>query len=133
MDDNIKIPPGFKILIIDDDIDFLKALEYTLTEKKINVVAVESGYHALEVFKKDYFDLILLDLRMAGMNGAETFKKIKQIESKPYVVIMTAFSEDEQMKIVNKLKPFGFLQKPFVLDQLMPFIKKRIEKKVNGN
>lgn len=133
MDDNIKIPPDFKVLVIDDDIDFLKAVEYTLTEKKINIVAVESGYHALEVLKKDYFDLILLDLRMPGMNGIETFKKIKEIQSKPFVVIMSAYPEDEQMKIVNKLKPFGFIRKPFELDDLMPFIKKRIEEEINGN
>lgn len=131
--ENIKIPPGFKILIIDDDIDFLKALKFTLTERKIDVVAVESGYHALEILKEEYFDLILLDLKMQGINGAETFKKIKEIESKPYVVIMTAYKEEEQMKIVNKLKPFGFIKKPFELDALMPYIKKRIKEEINGN
>lgn len=133
MDDNTKIPPDFKILIVDDDIDFLKALEYTLVQEKIDVVAVKSGYNAIEVLKKDYFDLILLDLRMSGMNGAETFKKITEIKSKPYVVIMTAYSEVEKIKIVTKLKPFGLLKKPFYLQDLMPYIKKRIKEKINGN
>lgn len=127
MGDYIKIPPSFKILIVDDDIDFLKALTYTLTVKNIDVKSVASGFEAIEVLKKDYFNLILLDLKMPGMNGAETFKKIKEIQSKPYVVIISAYSGHEQMNMVNKLKPFGFIKKPFYLQELMPYIKKRIE------
>jgi DNA-binding NtrC family response regulator len=133
INNDIIIPPNFKILIIDDEVDFLKALEYRLTQKKIDVVAVESGYHALEVLKKEYFDLILLDLVMPDMNGAETFKRIKQIEGKPFVVIMTAYSEDEQVETVNKLNPFGFIKKPFDFNALMPYIKKRVKEEINGN
>jgi DNA-binding NtrC family response regulator len=131
--DKIKIPPYFKILIIDDDIDFLKALEYRLTQKKIEVVAVESGYDALEVLKEEYFDLIILDLVMPDMNGVETFQRIKQIEGKPFVVIMTAYSEDEQVETVKKLNPFGFIKKPFDFNALMPYIKKRVKEEINGN
>jgi two-component system OmpR family response regulator len=131
--DNIKIPPDFKILIIDDDIDFLKALEYRLVQKKIDVVVVESGDNAIEILKNDYFDLIILDLRMPGMNGAETFKKIKKIDAKPFVIIMTAYSEDEQIEIVNRLKPFGFIKKPFDWHELIPYIKKRVKEEKNGN
>jgi DNA-binding NtrC family response regulator len=133
INNDIIIPPNFKVLIIDDDIDFLKALEYRLTQKKIEVVAVESGYDALEVLNNDYFDLILLDLKMPGMNGAETFKRIKQIEGKPFVIIMTAYSEDEQVETVKKLDPFGFIKKPFDFNVLMPYIKKRVKEAINGN
>jgi DNA-binding NtrC family response regulator len=131
--DNVKIPPDFKILIIDDDIDFLKALEFRLAMKKINVVAVESGYKALDVLKENYFDLILLDLRMPGMSGTETFKEIKEIERKPFVIIMTAYLEDDQVETVKKLDLFGFLQKPFDFDKLMPYIEKRIKYKLKGH
>lgn len=131
--DNIKIPPYFKILVIDNDIDFREALEFTLIEMKLEVVAVESGYAALEILKEEYFDLILLDLKMPGMDGAETFKKIKTLEAQPFVVIMTAYSEDEQIETVNKLNPFGFLKKPFDLNDLIPYIKKRVKTEINGN
>lgn len=131
--DDIKIPPYFKILIIDDDIDFLEALEFTLQDVEIEVVAVKSGYDALEVLKEEYFDLILLDLKMPGMDGAETFKKIKTIDAQPFVIIMTAYFEDKKIEAVNKLNPFGFIKKPFDLGDLMPYIKKRVKEKVNGN
>lgn len=130
---DVFIPPNFKILIIDDDLDFLKALEYRLTEKKIDVIAVASGYDAIEVLNDEYFDLILLDLRMPGMNGAETFQRIKQIDCKPFVIIMTAYSEYEQEETVKKLNPFGFIKKPFDLNDLMPYIKKRIKEEINVN
>ncbi|MCK4761522.1 MAG: response regulator [Candidatus Aminicenantes bacterium] len=130
---DIRIPPGFKILLIDDDLDFLNALEYRLKNKKIDVVAVGAGFDAIAVLEEDYFDLILLDLKMPGMNGAETFNQIKKIESKPFVIVMTAYSEDKQEEAVKKLKPFGFLKKPFGLIDLMPYIKKRIKEETNGN
>ncbi len=133
INDSIKIPPHFKILIIDDDIDFLKALEHRLTQKRIDVVAVESSYYALEVLKNDYFNLILLDLRMPGMDGVETFENIKKIESQPFVIIMTAYSEDKQIEIVNKLNPFGFIKKPFDWCDLIPYIKKRVNEDMNDN
>lgn len=133
INNDIIIPPNFKILIIDDEIDFLKALEYRLTQKKIEVVAVESGYDALEVLKEEYFDLIILDLVMPDMNGAETFQRIKQIEDKPFVVIVTAYSEDEQVETVKKLNPFGYIKKPFDLNDLMPYIKRRVKEAINGN
>lgn len=133
INNDIIIPPNFKILVIDDQVDFLKALEYRLTQKKIDVVAVESGPHALEVLKEEYFDLIILDLVMPDMNGAETFKRIKQIESKPFVIIMTAYSEDELLDTIRKLKPFGIIKKPFNFRDLMPYIKKRTIEENNGN
>lgn len=133
INNDVIIPSNFKILIIDDDLDFLKALEYRLIEKKIDVIAVASGYDAIEVLNEEYFDLILLDLKMPGMNGAETFQRIKHIESKPFVIIMTAYSEYEQEETVKKLNPFGFIKKPFDLNDLMPYIKKRVKEEINGN
>lgn len=133
INNDIFIPPNFKILIIDDDIDFLNALEYRLSQKKIEVFAVDSGYDALEVLKEEYFDLIILDLVMPDMSGVQTFQRIKQIEEKPFVVIITAYSEDEQVETVKKLNPFGFIKKPFDLNDLMPYIKKRVKEEVNGN
>ena len=70
---------------------------------------------------------------MPGMNGAETLQRIKQVEGKPFVVIMTAYSDYEQEEAVKKLNPYGFIKKPFDLDELMPYIKKRVKEEINGN
>ena len=129
----IMISHNFKILIIDDDIDFLKAFEYGLTQKKIDVLAVESGHGALKALGQEYFDLILLDLRMPVMSGLETFKKIREIEIEPFVIIMTAYSNEENVEEVKHMEPYAFLDKPFELGVLMPYIEQRIKEKTNGD
>lgn len=130
---NFRIPCGFKILVVDDNRDFLEALSFTLRKRDINVVAVESGYDAITAIINNGFDLILLDLAMPGMDGIETFKKINKIKSRYFVVLMTAFHEKEQTVDVKELGAFGFLRKPFDFDQLLPYIiKTKEDKNENG-
>lgn len=125
---NIQIPPNFKILIIDDDLDFLKALAYTLSKRKIEVSTVDSGKTAIEMVKNTFFHLILLDLKMPHMNGAETFKEMKKITSRPCVIAMTAYSDEDQVRIIRSQNPYGFLEKPFDVNKdLIPLIKRRIK------
>lgn len=127
-----RIPNDFRILVVDDNRDFLEALSFTLRKKEINVIAVGSGYDAVKAVGKNGFDLVLLDLKMPGMDGIETFKKINEIKNEYFVVLMTAFHEKEQMADVKELGAFGFLRKPFEFDQLLPYIIKTKEEK-NGN
>jgi CheY-like chemotaxis protein len=129
---NSNIPGNFRILIVDDDRDFNQALSFRLRKKEIEVTAVESGYDALNAVRSNGFDLILLDLKMPGMDGIETFKKISEIKRRHFVVLMTAYHEKEQKADVKELGAFGFLRKPFEFDQLLPYIIKTKEEK-NGN
>ena len=126
---NFKIPYNFKILIVDDDEDFLEALSHRLKRKKIHVVAVESGYKALAAVEKNGFDLILLDLRMPGMDGVETFRRIIEIRNDCFVIIMTAYYEDQRIKIAEEMAPLGFLEKPFDFAQLASYIEKILKEK----
>lgn len=126
--ENFKIPDNFRILVVDDDEDFLEALSFTLRKKEIDVIAVESGYDAVNAVVKNGFDLILLDLKMPGMDGLETFKKINEIKSKYLVILMTAFHEKEQTSELKKSGAFGFLKKPFEFDQLLEYILKTRER-----
>jgi CheY-like chemotaxis protein len=130
---NFRIPDDFKILIVDDNRDFLDALSFTLRKKEIDVTAVESGYDALNAVRSNGFDLVLLDLKMPVMDGIETFKKINEIKSRHFVVLMTAYHEKEQKADLKALGAFGFLRKPFEFDQLLPYIiKMKEEKNENG-
>jgi CheY-like chemotaxis protein len=124
-----QIPLNFRILIVDDDEDFREALSHRLTRKKIHVVAVESGYKALPVVEKNCFDLILLDLRMPGMDGVETLRRIIKIRNDCVVIIMTAYSEDQRIKIAEEMNPFGLLEKPFEFAQLLSYIEKILTEK----
>ncbi len=124
-----QIPLNFRILIVDDDDDFREALSHRLTRKKIHVVAVGSGEKALSVVEKNCFDLILLDLRMPGMDGVETFRRIIKIRNDCIVIIMTAYTEDQRLKIAEKMNPLGLLEKPFEFAQLASYIEKIYKEK----
>ncbi len=123
------IPKNFRILLVDDDEDFNKALSFSLRKKGIDVIAVQSGYKAIKVLEGNSFDLILLDLKMPGMDGVETFKRINQLKKGSSVIIMTAYHEEDQMKAVKELNPFGFLKKPFDVAQLISHIDEIIKEK----
>jgi two-component system nitrogen regulation response regulator GlnG len=119
-----QIPLNFRILIVDDDEDFREALSHRLTRKKIHVVAVESGEKALTIVEKNCFDLILLDLRMPGMDGVDTFRRIIQIRNDCVVIIMTAYFYDQRLKTAEEMNPFALLEKPFEFAQLASYIEK---------
>ena len=117
-----KIQKNFKILLVDDDKDFNEALSFRLKDKDYDVIAVESGYEAVKAFEGNYFDLVLLDLKMTGMDGVETLQKITELKIASAVIIMTAYPEEKKMKTIRELNPFGVLIKPFDMEQLIPHI-----------
>lgn len=121
---NSEIPDNFKILIVDDDDDFRGALSHRLRKIEINAVAVESGRKALTTLKDNGFDLVLLDLVMPDMDGVETFRRIIKMRNNCFVIIMTAYHDDERIKIAKGMNPFGFIEKPFEFTQLISLIKR---------
>jgi DNA-binding NtrC family response regulator len=110
------------ILAVDDDSDIVKLIEQALQRQGFKVSAFTDPVMALEHFKinhKDY-SLILSDIRMAGMNGYEFVKKIKEIDRQVKVIFMTAFeiNDKEFHNVLSDIKVDAFLQKPFSIGQL---------------
>ena len=68
----------FKMLVVDDEQDFLETIIKRLKARKIEVNGVESGYKALELLDKQEVDVIILDVKMPGMDGIETLREIKK-------------------------------------------------------
>ena len=68
----------FKILFVDDEQDFLETIIKRLKARSIDVSGVESGYKALEVLESRNPDVIILDVKMPGMDGIETLREIKK-------------------------------------------------------
>lgn len=88
----------YKILWIDDEIDFLKSHIIFLTDKGYEVDTSTNGSDALELIKKNQYDIILLDENMPGINGIQTLKLIKKINQNLKVIMITKSEEENIME-----------------------------------
>jgi len=83
------------ILIVDDDDQLRKSFHKLLVEEGYTVASAASGEDGLRNIQKSMPDLVVLDMRLPGMNGLETFRAIHRLEPKLPVIIMTAFGTTE--------------------------------------
>ncbi len=100
-----------KILVVDDEPDFLNLIKIRLEANDYDVVTALDGISALDKVKSDNPDAVLLDIQMPGMDGLEVLKRIRQVDNTLPVFIITAFSNDERFKLANKLNASGFIVK----------------------
>ena len=101
------------ILVIDDEETIRSLFKETLKEAGHRVITAEIASEGLELVKQNDFDLVFLDLKMPGMDGAELFRQIKTIKPKLPVTIITGFSDSDMMARVMAHGPFGVMNKPF--------------------
>ena len=101
------------ILVVDDEEAIGRLFRGTLEQGDYEIVLVSNGAEALEAMEKYEFDLIFLDLRMPGMNGAETFGRIRQVDSRVPVVIITGYPDSDLMAQALEIGPIGVMMKPF--------------------
>ncbi len=107
----IKIPTG--ILIVDDEVDFTQMLSLRLKEVGEKVVSVHNGQDCLEILgKKDDIDVVILDIKMPGMDGIEVLKEIKKRFPLVEVIMLTGHGSTETAVEGMKLGAYDYLMKP---------------------
>ena len=106
-----------KILIIEDEKKIRRFLQLELEHEGYNVTVAEDGAEGIDKFKKDYFDLILLDLMMPKLSGEEVCKKIRETSEIP-IIVLTA--KDQVLNKVELLDMGAddYLTKPFEVEEL---------------
>ena len=107
-----------RILVVDDERDICRALEFILSSEGYSVETVSSGEDALRKFQKKHYDLVLSDLRMEGMDGIELLTKIKGIDPSTIFIIMTAFASVDNAVEAMKKGAEDYIVKPFVNDDV---------------
>ncbi len=110
------------ILIVDDDHGMLDTLSDILEEKGFRVSRASDGYMAIEMVKKNGVDMVLMDIKMPGINGVETFKELKQIKSDIKVIMMTAYAVEDLLEEARRLNAYVCINKPLDVDNLLTLI-----------
>ena len=118
-----------KILIIDDEPDICKALRYLLEREEYSVTCTYSGEAGIEAFRKDWFDVVLTDLKMGRVDGMAVLEKIKEISHEMPVIIMTAFGSIESAVEAMKHGATDYIIKPFLNEEIRLTVSRIIEQK----
>ena len=115
------------ILIIDDDDQLRKSFERLLADEGYDVESAPSGERGLDAVRAGAPDLVILDVRLPGMSGFETFKAIHEIEPKLPVIIMTAFGTTETAIEATKMGAFDYILKPFEIPEMLTVVREALD------
>ena len=119
-----------KVLLVDDEVDFLKILAERLEVRGLRVITATSGEDAVTNTEKEEYDLIVLDLSMPGIDGLETLKRIKTRQPDAEIIILTGQGSVRTGIEAMKLGAEDFLQKPVDISELMDKISEAKDKRL---
>ena len=120
---------GLRVLFVDDEDDFRETIVKRLNARKIQAMGAERGVRALEIVKDNDFDVIVLDVKMPGMDGIETLRHIKQMKPEIEVIMLTGHASVEFGLKGMQLGAFDYVMKPAPLNELLDTINQAWSKK----
>ena len=112
------------ILVVDDQMGVRRLLYEAFQEDNNNVIMASSGQEAIEKVKENKPDIILMDMKMPGMNGLEALQEMKKMYDDLLVIMMTAYGELEIVAEAMKLGVKEYITKPFDINELRSLVKK---------
>jgi DNA-binding NtrC family response regulator len=118
-----------KILIVDDELSVRKSLEAWFREDGFEVQTAEDGHTALERMHAGPYDIIVIDLKMPGMDGITLQKRVREIDQKAAIVILTAYASVETAVEALKLGAFDYVTKPVDPDELSNLVRNALRQK----
>ena len=119
--------PNPKILLVDDDVQFLEATEYMLKYEGYEVITAKNGEEAIKKYRAVHPNIVLMDIKMPVMNGYSAFFKIKETNPDAKIVFTSAYAiNNEEFDRAKKSGLFGLLTKPFDLNDLNKMIASKI-------
>lgn len=116
------------VLIVDDEQDIREGSERILTRMGFNISKAANGQEALDIFKETGAAIVLLDLKMPGMDGMEVLEKIHNIDDSTIVIVITGYATVETAIQAMKQGAYDFIPKPFEPDQLRLVVNRASEK-----
>ncbi len=120
-----------KVLLVDDEEDFLATLAERLESRGLKVTTVTRGEDAVATVEGQDFDLIILDLSMPGIDGLETLKRIKAKQPEAEIIMLTGKGSIKTSIEAMKLGAGDFIEKPVNITELMDKISEAKDKRLH--
>lgn len=115
-----------KILVVDDEHDICDFVKNFFQERGYNVLTALSGEDAIAIAKKEKPELVLLDIKMKGMDGIAALKHIKEGNRNQKVIMVTAMDDQDKMDEASRLGACDYVTKPLMLDYLEQTVEKNL-------
>jgi DNA-binding NtrC family response regulator len=114
-----KDPEPIRLLLVDDEKDFVNILSKRIKRRNIDVTKAFSGAEAIQTLRSQDFDVAVLDLKMEEMDGIETLKVLKIMDPRLAVIMLTGHGSAEAAEQGIRLGAFDYLTKPCELEELL--------------
>ena len=121
-----------KILVVDDEKHIRDSCIKLLQRKRFDAEGAASGVEALEKIGKEVYDLVLLDIRMPGMDGIEVLRRAKKIAPDILVLVLTGHGTIDTASEAMELGAAGFIRKPVSIEDLAESIDKALHRSQKG-
>ena len=121
-----------KILVIDDEQSIRELLDTLLRRKGYDVVLAESGQKGLELFRRERPEVIVLDLKMPGMDGLTVLQQVRNLDPRKPVIVLTGAGTAEEEQQVRALGVTEFVEKGFSLHLLGDALKRILHNPVTA-
>ena len=116
-----------KLLLVDDEINFLQAIAERLTLKGFDVIAASTGKEAIVSAEKNLFDVAVVDFQMPGMDGTQVLRVLKERHKYLEIIMLTGHATIDSAVESTKLGAFKYLEKPYNFEKLVEVIKEAYE------
>ncbi len=121
-----------KILLVDDEEEFVKALAERIQMRDLGPDIALNGEQALKIVDNQVPDVMVLDLKMPGIDGMEVLRRIRKAYPKVQVIILTGHGTEKDEKEARRLGAFEYLQKPVDIERLVGTIRKAYRTQIEG-
>ena len=119
-----------KILIVDDEIDICDFVKNFFEERGYQVLTALSGEDAIIIAKAESPELVLLDIKMKGMDGIAALKHLREINRSQKVIMVTALEDQDKMDEASRLGACDYVTKPLMLDYLEHTVERNLRERI---